>query len=322
MGRVGRSGTGFRTRTGAVSELLRRVSIQYREFLCKCTRKSESIYSKCLLITATQGQGDQKFTPNITPQFLEKLSRLSPITQVLFEKISVPILSQSPSGLGYPSDEAQSSYYLGKAISMDELKEISNFLVEHSIHPENTRVRKSVSERYHTVYEILVASVETTDEARQFDLPRLGTVRLVYGDHSGQLAKVCESLEKANDYAPDLQRTIILDYLTSFRTGNVEAYRESQKNWIRDRKPAVESIFGFVEPYRDPFGVRAEFEGLVSIVNEEETEKLEVLVRESSRFVQRLPWVGSTTQNEGKGPFERSELPESTFSSIHSESSI
>ena len=191
-------------------------------------------------------------------------------------------------------------------------------MAERSIHPENTRIRKSVLNG-RAEYDILIASVVTTGKSYESHIPQLGLVRTVYGDHAEQLTRVCDSLEQAHRHAAnDLQKAVISAYLTGFHTGDVEAYRESQKSWIRDKSPSVESIIGFVEPYRDPFGVRAEFEGLVAVINKDETKQLETLVKESSKFIQRLPWGQLTTENEGKGPFERPELPESNFTSIHS----
>ncbi|ELQ43086.1 dipeptidyl-peptidase 3 [Pyricularia oryzae Y34] len=103
---------------------------------------------------------------------------------------------------------------------------------------------------------------------------------------------------------------------SSFRTGDLEAYRESQRIWVRDCAPRVENIMGFVEPYRDPHGVRAEFESLVAIADDGETAMLAKLVELSPRFIRRLPWA--TEDNDGKGPFEKSLFEPPDFSSIHS----
>ena len=87
---------------------------------------------------------------------------------------------------------------------------------------------------------------------------------------------------------------------------------------MKDIKPAVETQFGFIEPYRDPFGVRAEFEGLVALVDAEETKLLTKLVENSARFIRRLPWAGvSNGENDGKGPFEKDLFEAPDFTSLH-----
>jgi dipeptidyl-peptidase-3 len=105
-------------------------------------------------------------------------------------------------------------------------------------------------------------------------------------------------------------------YIESSRTGDLEVYRNSQRTWITDKSPHVENILDFVEPYRDPYGIRVEVEGLVAIMDLEETSTLTKLVESSSIFIKRLPWA-RTDENDGKGLFENAlfEQPDST--SIH-----
>ncbi len=62
------------------------------------------------------------------------------------------------------------------------------------------------------------------------------------------------------------------------------------------KAPTIENIFGFVEPYRDPHGIGSEFEGLVAIANQKETELLATLVENSAKFIRRLPWA--TSEND------------------------
>jgi dipeptidyl-peptidase III len=116
------------------------------------------------------------------------------------------------------------------------------------------------------------------------------------------------------------QVDIISQHIQSFQTGDLEQYRESQRTWVADKAPKVECIFGFVEPYRDPLGIRSEFEALFAISNAEETRVLSELVQHSDTFVRRLPWASGCTENNGKGPFEKALFEAPDFASIHSTS--
>jgi dipeptidyl-peptidase-3 len=153
---------------------------------------------------------------------------------------------------------------------------------------------------------------------RTISLPNAHTiVRVQNGDHSAELKKICQALSNASLHAAnDIQQQVIRQYLDSFQTGDLEKYRESQRIWVKDKGPRVENIIGFVEPYRDPFGSRAEFEGLVGIADADETKLLTKLVEHSDKFIKRLPWVPEG--EDGNGPFEKSLFDPPSLSSIWS----
>ena len=191
---------------------------------------------------------------------------------------------------------------------------MSKILEQNSMFPENTRLQKSGDG---TGFEVLLASVED-GHVTHYPLPNSkGSVRLVRGDHSSDLKRVCAELKEASKYAAnDLQRQFLDAYIESFQSGSLDTYRDSQRIWVRDKAPRVENIFGFVEPYRDPHGIRAEFEALVAIADDEETSLLAKLVENSATFIRRLPWA--SPENDGKGPFEKDLFEPPDFSSIHS----
>lgn len=72
-----------------------------------------------------------------------------------------------------------------------------------------------------------------------------------------------------------------------------------------------------MEPYRDPYGSRAEFEGVVAISDREETELMTKLVEESSKVIRRLLWVLVASENDGNGHFEKVLFEPPDFTSIH-----
>jgi len=106
-------------------------------------------------------------------------------------------------------------------------------------------------------------------------------------------------------------------YINSFRTGSMGAYRESQKSWVTDVAPSVENILGFVESYVDPYGVRAQWEGAVCIADHDETKRMDAFIAKSSDFARLLPWA--TSENNGKGPFEKEVLSVPQFTILHGE---
>jgi dipeptidyl-peptidase III len=233
------------------------------------------------------------------------------------------MLSDSPSTLGFPSTDSQSAYYPGPLqLSKDEIAAVSHQLERHHIYPENTRIQKDL-QNGNPIYNVLQASTESDNSLRQ--LPIEGSdlsIHLVRGDHSAELLRICKNLSKAMEYTANKRQTeVISQYIQSFQTGDLEQYRKSQRTWVADKAPNVECIFGFVEPYRDPLGIRSEFEALVSISNVKETRVLSELVQNSDTFVRRLPWTSGCTDNNGKGPFEQALFEAPDFASIHSTSS-
>ncbi|KAJ8059299.1 hypothetical protein OCU04_012263 [Sclerotinia nivalis] len=259
------------------------------------------------------GEGDQKFIPNLTVDALQKIANISPKTKAHLEKIIQPLLAIPPFNLGYPSKNAQSNYYPGtEVIWQEEVALVSKAMNKHIIGPENTRVRKVLKDGK-AVYEILQASADVDHDMKNaFELS--DDVVLIKGDHSEELSKVCLALTKAKEYTCNSKQTEFLDYyIECFRSGSLEAFWKSQKAWVTDISARVENIMGFIEPYRDPAGIRSEWEAMIGIADPDETSRLKHFVESSTAIIRKLPWAVEGV-NDGKGPFEKSffEAPDLT----------
>lgn len=71
--------------------------------------------------------------------------------------------------------------------------------------------------------------------------------------------------------------------------------------WTRDQKPTVENYIGFIENYRDPYGVRGEWEGFVAVMNKAYTHILSDLVDQAPTLLKLLPW-GRGVRKGGGAP--------------------
>lgn len=246
------------------------------------------------------------------------MASISPEAVIALEKIIDQMLSVPPFSLGFPDGKNQSNYYPGEErISKEDIAAVAKVMEKYSIEPENTRLRK-IMDGTKPSFEILQASVEKTTIINRLGGDSLGaTIRVERGDHAAELSRICSALIEAVKYvASDHQAALLSDYIESFSTGSLEAYRKSQKTWVTNISPRVENILGFVEPYRDPYGVRAEWEGAVCISDPDVTSKLKALVDGSPKFIRMLPWA-VPGENDGKGPLEASLFKAPDFTIVH-----
>ena len=227
-----------------------------------------------------------------------------------------------PLSLGPPDQLTQSTYYPGHegASFQEDAALVSKVMDELKILPENTRLEKISLSPEKGVLDIRQASVTekiSICHVTNCPMPNGKTIRLVNGDHKDQLARINTYLGKALEYVSNRsQYEMIRKIQDSFTTGNLATYKDSQRIWVNDKAPPVETVIGFIEPYRDPLGIRSEFEGIVGIPDPDETRRLIKLSKVADEFVCRLPWVDRECGT--KGPFEKEIFEAPDFSSVRS----
>lgn len=241
--------------------------------------------------------GDSKFVPRLEPRRLQALASCSPQALKLHEQFKHRIYAGEDVGklhLGYPDRGHVSTYYPDSPeITKEEIAGVSDFLENKGLLPENTRVRKTQEG-----FDILIASALEDPSADQRDLKdsewTMGDgkkVKLVFGDYKNEMKTIADHFEKAREYAAnETEVKMVEEYVKSFRTGSLQAFKESQRYWIKDKGPEVEADVGFIETYRDPHGIRGEWEGFVAMVNKERTRAFGKLVESAPKLIPLLPW--------------------------------
>ncbi|KFY97748.1 hypothetical protein V500_01932 [Pseudogymnoascus sp. VKM F-4518 (FW-2643)] len=264
---------------------------------------------------------DQKFVPDISLSFLTALSAVSAPVTDLSKSCGAALLSPTPTHLGYPSKVAQSAYYPGDVqITEEEIEAVAPFLVEAKIRPRNTRLAKYLDpDTGKHVFEILQASAEKPYEKRLLGHLESGEeVRTSMGDHATELENICFHLSQAKEATgSSLQKEYLEYYIQFFKTGDAHLFDNSQRVWMKDKQPRIETFFGFNHKYRDPAGARAEFQGVVALLDAEDSKELNQLQRDAQSYVSTLPWAKGATDGSANGPFEMSVFQAPDFNAVY-----
>ncbi|KAF3764814.1 putative dipeptidylpeptidase III [Cryphonectria parasitica EP155] len=259
--------------------------------------------------------GDSKFIPRCQESDVEKLAATSPEAEKFYKATKGGIFACSSPGLmhlGYPDEGHMTTYYVDSPdVTKAEVDGIAKWMASKGLLPENTRLRKTKD----GVFEILIASAQTSVPSEGGDIGKETefkaddgvlagkTVKLVYGDHAKEMAAAAAYIAKAADNADnETQQKMHTEYAKSFDSGSLLAFKDSQRHWIADKGPDVECNIGFIETYRDPAGVRGEWEGFAAMVNKERTRAFGELVSSSSKLIPLLPWSSDFEKDKFMAP--------------------
>lgn len=247
--------------------------------------------------------GDSKFIPRCDEPAFAALASASPDAVKHYKATNGAIFSADKPGLlhlGFTDEGHLTTYYPDSPdITKDEIEAVAKWIQSKGLLPENTRLRKTKED----VFELLIASAITTapseggDAGKETEFvvsegPLDGkSIKLVYGDHAKEMGAITKFIKKAGENAEnETQEKMHSAYARSFGEGSSLAFKESQRHWVRDQGPMVESNIGFIETYRDPAGIRGEWEGFAAVVNMERTRAFGELVRSAPDLIPLLPW--------------------------------
>ena len=246
-----------------------------------------------------KGFGDVKFIPRCPKETFKSLASVDTKATTLCKQcVDAIYANESKPGLmhlGFPDKGHLTTYYPDSSnITQTEIETVDKYIGDKGLLPENTRIRKTSDGNF----EILIASGISNPPANDQDtletsytLPDGKKVSLLFGDHREEMAKIALEMKRASTHAANPTQKSMMDaYAKSFGSGSLLAFKESQRLWVKDLGPAVESNIGFIETYRDPAGVRGEWEGFVATVNLERTASFKKLVEAAPEMLPKLPW--------------------------------
>merc|ERR1719334_1981794 len=248
------------------------------------------------------GFGDSKFVPNIAVDKMDLLvksskafEKESQLIEGLWEKTKESMYSLSNKEKQLGLGEKGITKYFTPNCNMSDSERVSRYMKAKNIEGYINRIIKVDGEK--TTYEIRNAAVldkEISQEEFEGCIFKVTT-----GDYNELLSKVNENLELAAKHASNSnEKEMLVNYIKSFAEGSLDSHKDGSRFWIKNKGPIVETYIGFIETYRDPVGMRGEFEGFVSMVNKEMSAKFQVLVDKAEEMLPALPWPKEFEKDE------------------------
>ncbi len=110
------------------------------------------------------------------------------------------------------------------------------------------------------------------------------------GLYAEAIQQIVNHLNKAIKYAENEQQKEAIDLLVEYyNTGDLEVFDNFNIKWVGALDGEVDFINGFIETYGDPLGMKATWEGVVQVVDNEETQKAKVIAENANWFEKNAP---------------------------------
>mmetsp|Transcript_6652 Transcript_6652/g.10692 ORF Transcript_6652/g.10692 Transcript_6652/m.10692 type:complete len:324 (-) Transcript_6652:909-1880(-) len=257
---------------------------------------SAAVYQNC---GNYKSFGDSKFVPEVDAENFKKIIHASEayksqqqILDSILEKIEPEIYTEADpfSRIGFRDENKGCTSYYSSNITKADATFVDEWCQELKISPLNTRLFKKDDGSF--VLRIASHESSTNQMAYLKTYEKDGkTLHVEAADFKDVMKTVVEHMQEALKYvANENQRNMVTAYIEHFKFGDIDAHKESQKHWIKDVGPTVETDIGFIETYLDPLGARAEFEGFVAVVDKKTSAKFNTLVDRAEGLIEKLPW--------------------------------
>jgi dipeptidyl-peptidase-3 len=164
-------------------------------------------------------------------------------------------------------DEGGITAYFSRNMTKVDLALVKEFCASIKLDLLNTRTFKKADGSF-------VVTVASIDESKKTHKFKDTDFHVAYGEFAPYLKECQYALAQAKKYAAnDTQSKMLEEYVNHFQTGNIDTHKDSQRSWVKDKGPVVESNIGFIETYKDPENSRAYFEGWVAVVDKIKSQK-------------------------------------------------
>jgi len=122
------------------------------------------------------------------------------------------------------------------------------------------------------------------------------------GMYSEAIKKIIFWIEKALNVTETEQQKLSLEKLIEFyKTGNLKTFDEYSILWVKDIISQIDIVNGFIEVYGDPLGKKGTFESVVSVRDEEATQRALLISRNAQWFEDHAPIQDEYKKSKVKG---------------------
>jgi len=124
----------------------------------------------------------------------------------------------------------------------------------------------------------------------------------VGGMYGQALEKMVYWLNKAIEVADTPEKAAALTALVKyFTTGDLHDFNEYNIKWLQDKDTNIDMICGFIEVYADPLAYKGSYETIITVVDQEASERTKILIANAQWFEENSPVMPNHKKKEAKG---------------------
>ncbi len=110
------------------------------------------------------------------------------------------------------------------------------------------------------------------------------------GRYGEALRQIVCWLNKAKDYAESEQQRKVIQLLVDYyQSGDLKDFDRYSIEWVKTHDGDIDFINGFIEVYGDPLGIKATWEGIVEVKDEEATKRTRTISSNAQWFEDNSP---------------------------------